>query len=270
MTKNLDRRTFLKGAGALLALPFIGQACTSLAPVLDQDSVITGAEGGLPVLLYHDISDSFSDAYTASATQFASQMEWLYSNGYSAISLSRLKDSPLPEKAVVITFDDGYASFMDFAFPLLQSYRFKATINIIGNAVGSYLPMAGNRPMLSWDEYRYLTAGGIVDLGCHTFKLHAFRHRGVLDVPEKMLYDDLKLFQETMKREIGRPSGIIAWPYGFYSRRAMEIATQAGFHCMLTSRRGFFGPASPLNEIPRISVGSDMKFETFKSILHSA
>jgi peptidoglycan/xylan/chitin deacetylase (PgdA/CDA1 family) len=112
-------------------------------------------------------------------------MEWLYSNGYSAISLSRLKDSQLPEKAVVITFDDGYASFMDFSFPLLQSYRFKATINIIGNAVGSYLPMAGNRPMLSWDEYRYLTAGGIVDLGCHTFKLHAFRHRGVLDVPEK-------------------------------------------------------------------------------------
>lgn len=265
MTANLDRRTFLKGA--LLALPLIGQASALFPQTLNQDAAVAWTHGDVPVLLYHDISDHFSDAYTVTATQFAGQMEWLYSNGYQAISLRQLSDSQIPEKAIVITFDDGYASFMDFAFPLLRYYNFKATINIIGDYVGSYFSMTGNRPMLSWDEYRDLVAGGSVDLGCHTYKLHVFRHRGVVDVSEKTFYEDINLFQKTMVREIGKPSEIMAWPYGFYTKRTMDIAAQAGILYMLTSQRGFSGSKTPRTEIPRIPVGSDMDFKTFKTIL---
>ena len=269
MTIKLDRRTFLIGAGALLGMPLIGQASALFPETLKKDTAAADVQGGVPVLLYHDISDDFSDAYTVTATQFASQMEWLYCNGYQAVSLKQLADSPLPRKAVVITFDDGYASFMDFAFPLLQYYRFKATINIIGSYVGSYFSMNGNRPMLSWDEYRYLVAGGTVDLGCHTQKLHVFHHRGVVDVPERTLRDDLDLFQKTMTAEIGKPSEIMAWPYGFYSGNTMKIAAQAGFQYMLTSQRGFWGSKSLKTETPRIPVGNDMDFRTFKSKLGS-
>jgi peptidoglycan/xylan/chitin deacetylase (PgdA/CDA1 family) len=267
MTINLDRRTFLIGAGALLALPLIGQASTLFPQTQNKDTAVAKARGRVPVLLYHDISDYLSDAYTVTATQFASQMEWLYNNGYQAISLKQISDLAIPTKTIVITFDDGYASFMDFAFPLLRYYNFKATINIIGEYVGSYLSVAGNRPMLSWDEYRYLTASGVVDLGCHTYKLHAFRHRGVADVSEKTLHEDIQLFQKTMVREIGKPSEIMAWPYGFYTKRTIEIAAQAGIRYMLTSQRGFLGSKSPMTEIPRIPVGNDMDFKTFKSIL---
>lgn len=268
MTPNLDRRTFLKKAGILLALPLFGQTRTVFASTPIQDTAINDPNG-IPVLLYHDISDHFSDSYTVAATQFASQMEWLFNSGYQAISLRQLTDSPPPKKAVVITFDDGYASFMDFAFPLLQYYHFKATINIIGNCAGSYLSMSGNRPMLSWDEYRCLASGGIIDLGCHTYNLHLFRHRGAMDVPEEKLYEDISLFQQTMIREIGKPAEILAWPYGFYSRKTMDVAAKAGFRYMLTSHRGFFDRKSSITEIPRIPVGGDMDFRTFRSMLNS-
>lgn len=270
MTMTLDRRTFLKKAGALLALPLIGQACAPFSPVLQRDVGIARSNGGVPILLYHDLSDDTSDEYTVTAAQFAAQMEWLYSNGYQAISLSGLGDRLIPEKAVVITFDDGYASFMDFAFPLFRGYGFKATINIIGEYIGSYIPDGRKRPMLSWDEYRYLTASGIVNLGCHTYNLHVFRHRGAAGVSEGTLRQDLDLFQKTMKREIGKPTEIIAWPYGFYTDSAKAVAAQTGIRYMLTSQRGFLDPAGSFTAIPRINIGGDTTFRTFKSLLGDA
>jgi peptidoglycan/xylan/chitin deacetylase (PgdA/CDA1 family) len=263
MTMNMNRRNFLKTTGAFLALPLIGQTSASFV----WGTTIARTAVSVPVLLYHDISDQYIDEYTVNAAQFATQMEWLYSNGYQAISLSALRRQSIPGRTVVITFDDGYASFMDFAFPLLSNYGFKATINIIGEYSGSYFSFSGNRPMLSWDEYRYLSASGIVDLGCHTNKLHIFRHRGAEGVSPEALRKDLNIFQRSMVREIGKPAEIIAWPYGFYNKNTITVATHEGFTYMLTSKRGFFNPTGSLNEIPRINIDGDTDFSTFKSLI---
>jgi peptidoglycan/xylan/chitin deacetylase (PgdA/CDA1 family) len=260
---NMNRRTFLKTTGALIALPLVGKTCTPLV----WGTTIARTAVSVPVLLYHDISDQYIDEYTVNAAQFATQMEWLYSNGYQAISLSALRRQSIPGRTVVITFDDGYASFMDFAFPLLSNYGFKATINIIGEYSGSYLSFSGNRPMLSWDEYRYLVASGIADLGCHTYKLHIFHHRGAEGVSKETLREDLYLFQKTMVREIGKPSEILAWPYGFYDNSTVTVAAREGFKYMLTSKRGFLDPSGPMNEIPRSNIGGDTDFSTFKSLI---
>ena len=263
MMMNMNRRTFLKTTGALIALPLIGQASASFV----WGTTIARPAGSVPVLLYHDISDQYVDEYTVSAAQFATQMEWLYNSGYQAISLGTLRHHSIPERTVVITFDDGYASFMDFAFPLLRNYGFKATINIIGEYTGSYLSFSGNRPMLSWDEYRYLVDSGIADLGCHTYKLHIFNHRGAEGVSKETLREDLHLFQKTMMREIGKLSEILAWPYGFYDHSTMVVAAREGFKYMLTSKRGFLDPTGTLNEIPRRNIGGDTDFSTFKSLI---
>jgi peptidoglycan/xylan/chitin deacetylase (PgdA/CDA1 family) len=255
MNCYLTRRDFLRTSGAALIL----------SALMPRNLFAGGFK--IPVLLYHDISDQFRDGYTISPSIFAAQMEWLYSHDYRAISLSELNGlaGKSIDKAVIITFDDGYASFMDYAFPLLREYSFRATINVIGQYVGSFLHFGGNRPMLSWDEYRYLIESGVVDLGCYSYSLHV--PGGVLQVSEKILKDDLRLFTEILEKETERNTDILAWPLGIYDRKRMRIAKEAGFKYLLTSREGYLSTDASLSEIPRLNINNRVEFASFKRLV---
>lgn len=250
----LTRRDFFKISGATIFLS------------LPLPKNLLAKAGKIPVLMYHDISDQFRDEYTISPSLFAAQMEWLYSNGYTALSfreVDRFMEGG-DERKVIITFDDGYSSFMDYAFPLLREYKFEAVLNIIGHYVETYIRLGANRPMLSWDEYRYLSKSGVVDLGCHTYNLHAYGHRGVLGVPEKVLRKDLLLFQDTLKKEMGKTTEILAWPYGLYSKKSIEIAKDVGFKYILTSNEGYLGHRSNFHEIPRLNINNKLDIASFR------
>ena len=253
MKLEITRRAFLQSAAAILLMPKMSFASQTVQTV------------SIPVLLYHDISYEVTDDYTLSPGLFASQMEWLYNNGYRAISFSDLENNTSLERAVIITFDDGYASFITYAFPFLQMYGFKATMNIIGQYVGSYLTDRINRPMLSWDEYRYLASSGLVSLGCHTERLHVHRNRGVLGVSGNELLDDLKRFQQNFMKQMGSTTDIIAWPYGFYNENSISIARQAGFRYILTSKEGMYKNPGNFGDIPRNNITNNDGLLTFQS-----
>ncbi len=252
---NLTRRGFLKlSGGAFLLFSRIGKGTTKEAR-------------NIPVLLYHDISDIFKDDYTVSPAQFAAQMEWLYEEGYQTLFFSEIDSSKGEEfeKMILITFDDGYASFLDYAFPLLQAYQFKATVNVIGREVGTFISLGGNRPTLSWDEYRYLLKSGWVDLGCHTYHLHL--RGGVLSVSEDRLREDLERFQEEVQKEIGRKLEILSWPFGLFDERRIRIAKELGFRYFLTSTEGFFRKGSGIEAIPRLNINGRLDLLSFKRYL---
>lgn len=252
----LTRREFLKLSGTAFAL--------SLS--LPKNLFASGIT--IPVLLYHDISDGYRDEYTISPSNFASQMEWLYSDGYKALSLREILNVKDAQRRFILTFDDGYRSFVDYAFPLLMEYNFKATINIIGQYVGTFFIVGnGNRPMLSWDEYRHLIESGLVDLGCHTYNLHEFSHRGVLGVSEEEIIKDLSLFQETFKKEIGIHAEILAWPFGLYDKESIEIARNAGFKYILTSNEGYFDRNGSRYAIPRLNINDKLDLLSFQEYI---
>lgn len=252
---TLTRRDFFKVcAGTFLIPPIITQRgwCNS---------------GKIPVLLYHDISNTIKDDYTISPAQFAAQMEWLYSEGYQTLLFHEIRSIPEDklEKKIVITFDDGYASFIDYAFPLLQIYQFKATLNLIGARVGTFLRFGENRPLLSWEEYRYLLRSGLVDLGCHTYELH--HSRGVLSVSDSKLHSDLERFQEVAQRETGSPFKVLAWPFGYFNEQSIQIAKKLGFQYFLTSKEGFFQRTSGWDKIPRLNVNYKLDLVSFKQYI---
>lgn len=251
----MTRRDFLQTLAAVMAV--------TILPLRSD-----GSSGqAVPVLLYHDIHAVKEDEYTIVAPAFASQMEWLYSHGYQAISLQDLSDGRIPERSVVITFDDGYASFLVYALPLMEHYVFKTTLNIIGRYVGTYCNIGINRPMISWDEYRHLVSTGLVSLGYHTYNLHNFEKGGVRGVTQEAFYRDLMSFQETMMHELGRSSDIIAWPFGLYHKRHIEMAEKAGFKYLLTSAPETYHIGQSLLEIPRIAVGGGVDLKTFKILI---
>lgn len=249
---RISRREFIRLGGAL--------AASICAPALAR-----GASAGVPVLLYHDISDGFGDTYTISPSLFAAHMEWLHNNGFHAVPLRDIARPPGNGKAVVITFDDGYASYMEYAHPLFREYGFHSTINVIGSLAGSYLPGPGNRPLLAWDEYRHLLLSGLVDIGCHTHGLHSAARKGVLGVSGEAFRQDLRAFREALRRETGRSTDILAWPYGLYDAKRVSIAREEGFRFLLTSREDSFPASGDVAEIPRRNIDNLYDITSFRA-----
>lgn len=260
---SMTRRTFLKitGAAALstAALPYTLDAAGS------EPSLIR-----VPVLLYHTISDLVHDDYTISPSTFSAQMEWLYASGYRALTLKDAGEFLRRDagRAVVITFDDGDTSFIDYAFPLLKEYGFTATMNIIGKAVETHKHIDIDRPVMSWDECRYLLASGLIELGCHSYALHS--PGGVLTASYEAIGADLERFQEHARKELGRPCTTLAWPYGIYDAKCIEIARRAGFTHLLTSRRGFLEKGSDMSDLPRLNVNNAFDLASFRKYLGAA
>lgn len=255
---SLTRREFIKLSGAVVAsLPFSGYA--------------SAYTENIPVLMYHDITYEQQEEETVSPALFAAQMEWLYGAGYHAISFEDL-GSLSPEsakRAVIITFDDGYATFMDYAYPLFTEYGFKSTINVIGKYAGGFI--SGGDARLSWDECRFLIADGLVEIGCHTYDLHAWR--GQLSRAEaiaafnEQLPKDLSAFQEVYARELGRPARILAWPYGRYDDNSIRIAKRAGFQFILSSRHRYFNQNDGLDDVPRFTIDNKAPLPLFRKIV---
>ena len=253
---NLTRRQFLKFSGAAvlsLAVPRHGQAQAVR----------------IPVLLYHDLSIHPGEEETVMPSAFASQMEWLYGMGYRAVSFEEIDslDVDRARRAVIITFDDGPASFMDHAFPLLAEYRFKATVTVIGNQVDSVA--SSHDPSLSWDECRFLVKSGLVEIGCHTNALHVWGKGSspalTLAAFNEKLGKDLAAFRDRYRRELGRPATVLAWPYGRYDSTSIEIAKQEGFRYLLTSNRGYLERGGDRSAVPRWSVNHDADLLAFRN-----
>jgi peptidoglycan/xylan/chitin deacetylase (PgdA/CDA1 family) len=258
---SLTRREFLKLSGAVVvSLPFSGYAEYAAADAVN-----------IPVLMYHDISYQLREEETISPPLFAAQMEWLYDAGYRAVSFEEVDSLKAEDmrRAVIITFDDGYASFSDFAYPLFTEYGFKSTINIIGRHAGGFI--SGNDPRLSWDECRSLAASRMVEIGCHTYDLHAWHgnlsRADAIAAFNERLPQDLSSFQKVYTSELGRPAKILAWPYGRYDNNSIKIAKRAGFDYILSSNHHYFEQSDGRLDIPRFTIDNDAPLPLFRKIV---
>jgi peptidoglycan/xylan/chitin deacetylase (PgdA/CDA1 family) len=219
----------------------------------------------VPVLMYHNIA-FHDDEYTIAPPFFAAQMEVLYSEGYQPVFIHELAAGRSVENPIVITFDDGYTSFGDYVFPLLEIYEFKATMNIIGKYMNSFSRIDGNR--LSWDECRYMLRTGLVEFGCHTYDLHDFFLLQRQGITSETIAADLQRFQKRYMQELGRSAEVLAWPYGIYNSMMIQQGKKAGFKYMLTSSSAPFSiDRTSLFEIPRINIGNTMNMRIFKQAI---
>ena len=248
----------------------------------------------LTVLSYHEVTDparSLQPLYAVTPTDFVRQMDWLRNRGYHFVSVSEVLASrhggkPLPEKAVLITFDDGYQSVYDNAWPVLKLFRIPAVIAVVGSWLeakgtadfdGKKLP---REELLSWDELREMTQSGLVEVGSHAFDLH----RGILGNPQgnlqpaattrrylpeekryedeaayaKRVRDDLERNGELVRKRTGKPPRVISWPYGRYNRTTREIAERLGMPIGLTLDDGANMHDTPLWGLRRILVERGM------------
>jgi peptidoglycan/xylan/chitin deacetylase (PgdA/CDA1 family) len=222
----------------------------------------------VPILCYHNLGPQSKGRLLLAASQFEQQMRYLKSEGYRVISLGDFIEwmqgkRQLPRRSVVLTFDDGYRAFREFAYPLLKELGFTATLFVYTDYVGA------GRNALSWDDLKVLQADGF-DVQAHS-KTHGDLRKatGESDAQHAArmqleLAEPLKLFQ----RHLGRASERLAYPYGRADDDVVARVKEIGYVAAFTVRRqGSPAFVQPLR-VNRSQIYSEMSLEDFAKNLN--
>jgi len=169
---------------------------------------------GLPILMYHKVSDNQNDKLTISADRLDGQLACLRRLGYQSVSFSDLREHerfgvPLPEKPVILTFDDGYLNMYDLARPLLRKHGFSATVFLPTKYIGGFNDWdGGTERLMSEKQIRSLAASGI-DLG-----LHSHRHENYARYSASEIESDINDCVRSLEAVVGKFDRVFAYPFG--------------------------------------------------------
>ncbi len=218
----------------------------------------------IPVLVYHalmDAEDPGAHFVHVLKEEFSRQMQWLYEQGYKTLSLDELYEAitgkhEIPDKAVVLTFDDGYSSLFTHATPVLQKYGFKAVLFLTTGAVGcdSYkclpnceLYPADDRP-LNWDELLQMKAS------CWDIQAHGHRHFAHADLSPTELEQEIMDCNKSIKAHLGHIPRYYCYPYGSYTVGTLRGITKLNMKAAFSVQPGFASRKSDIRRIFRIGV----------------
>ncbi len=175
----------------------------------------------VPILLYHRISEGEPEnRYEVSVENFRLQMEYLSKNGFTTITpvqLSKviLKGGDLPLKPIIVTFDDGYRSVYEFAFPILQQYGLQGVVYVITGYVGAPT---------------YMNADQLVELFANGWEIgsHTVSHEDLVKNPSHA-YDQMVGSKLYLEKLLGTKELTIAYPYGKADENITRRAARYGY-----------------------------------------
>lgn len=233
-----------------------------------------GAEA-FTVLCYHDVEEVANDpdGMTVSTANLTAHFAWLRENGYKVIDIDDLLAARegkrlLPEKAVLLSFDDGYASFYRTVFPLLKAFDYPAVLALVGRWIetpaGETVPYGDlqvpREHFMSWEEIREVADSKLVEIASHSYDLHhgelanpqgntqpamTTRHydqasgRYETDAAYRQrLAEDFTRNTELFQERLGRRPRVMVWPYGEYNGLSRELAAEQGMKITLTLEGG--------------------------------
>ena len=204
--------------------------------VIKEEPVVEKKDVKVPILLYHHISnEEFSDGNEISLISpydFRLHMTAIKIN-FTPISLKHYYDYvtcedgsvTIPDNPIIITFDDGYLSNYEIAYPILKELEIPATIFIITDTVGE---VAGdgkvNYSHFTWEQAREMEASGLIDIESHTASHAAL---GELEINDLVL--ELRKSKYVIEKNLGHECEMIAFPYGSYTDEVLEASKKAGY-----------------------------------------
>lgn len=264
------------------------------------------SENSYTVLSFHDIIDTLPGqrAEQNSTANLTAYLRWLHDNRYNPISFDDVLAAqdgvrPLPERAVMLTFDDGYESFYSRAFPLLKAYGYPSVLAVVGSwmevPAGEMVPWGDKQlpreRFMTWDQVREVADSGLVEIASHSYDLHY----GIIGNPQKnqqpalvtRAYDpetgryedaevsrdrvhaDLAANSKLIKRETGKRPRVMVWPYGAYNGTAIEIARDLGMPIAMTLDTKVNRPSGDLSTIGRLLLMQDPPLDSFVHMMRN-
>lgn len=185
---------------------------------------------GVPILEYHMVNDTEDDAYTVPSEEFAQQLHYLKEQGYTTISLldfikAKKGKEILPDKPIVLTFDDGYVDNYTDLLPILEKENMKATVFIITNTIGT-------EGYLDWAQLRDMQKRNI-EIGSHTAN-----HLPVTTLDEKQKQDELNLSKLLLEWNGINTVFFFSYPNGAYDNETEKILKDGQYLGAVTGDAG--------------------------------
>jgi biofilm PGA synthesis lipoprotein PgaB len=255
------------------------------------------------VLCFHDVRDNLRaefntnnmiDPYAVDTGTLTSIFSWLQANAYhpvtfSAVVASRHGGQPLPPRAVLLTFDDGFKSHHDKVLPLLKQFNYPAVMGIVTSWIDTPMDsgirlsdtiVVPRSTYMSWDELREVARSGLVELACHTHDLHhgavanpqgnelpaATSHLYLKDQKryetdaefESRVHGDLSKCMSQVKQQTGASIRSMVWPYGAQNLTVRTVSSRLGMPTQFTLESGPNTSDIPLDRLRRILATYDI------------
>ncbi|MBJ9985653.1 poly-beta-1,6-N-acetyl-D-glucosamine N-deacetylase PgaB [Acinetobacter sp. S40] len=242
---------------------FLSLSTAMYAQDIKEDAQVH-TQGQFVTLTFHDVRDDVAnrgdrDSYAISTKNLAQFLSWLKQSDWTVIRLediwqARQNNTSLPDKAVLLTFDDGALSSYSRVYPLLKQYQMPAVFAIVtswinGNSQDAY-EAYGQDNLMNWQQMREMQHSDLVEFVSHSDNLH----KGVLANPQQnmepaaitrqflpaskvyendtsyhqRIFDDLKISKSVLDRQLGIDTKAIFWPYGAVTKETEQLAKQAG------------------------------------------
>lgn len=232
----------------LISLPLAAQANVQMPSSIN---------GTTPIFMFHEIGEGPNNLYVPEQ-DFERLMAFLSKEGYRTVTVSQLLDHKMKrgenDKLIALTFDDGYASFYNKAFPILKKYNFNATTFIITDMV--------NTPNhMTWQQLRKLLNGGI-EVGSHS-QTHPYLSK----LDDAALYSQVIGSKQRLEELLNKQVTAFCYPYGDFNEEVIEEVKEAGYKLAVTVHTDISSKKDALYQLPRVNVYGGMTNHTLDSFL---
>lgn len=211
----------------------------------------------LPVVMYHLVLDDATRLgdFTISPKMFENDVDCILKNGYTPINFADLNayvydNKPLPEKPIMITFDDGFYNNYHYIFPIIKEKNIKIVLSVIGSLSERDSRTNEKNPYytyLTWEDLSIMHNSNLVEIQNHTYNLHNYtdKEKGVLkrvgetdENYKKRIYDDFLKNHNLIKEKTGANCSVMTFPFGISTKKSEEIAKQIGYRASMSCIEG--------------------------------
>lgn len=213
----------------------------------------------VPIIMYHSIMKKSSQfgKYVITDNEFEKDISYLKEHGYTSINMTELINfvyggSELPDKPVIITFDDGNLNNYIYGKPVLEKYGMKAVISIVGTYTESFSkspPPTEDPPyaFASWSQIKEISDSGFFEIQNHTYNLHLINKQiyGIKkksgETPEnykERLTSDISKLQDKISEVTGVTPNTFTYPFGYVSKESKDVLKNLGFKATLSCAEG--------------------------------
>lgn len=212
---------------------------------------------GIPALMYHSISTIPGNPLGVPVKQFREEMEWLRRQNYHSVSLEEfyralVSKSQIPDKPVLITFDDGYEDNYTEAWPILKQNGFRAAFFIITDSVGP--------GMMTWPQLNELVRQGN-SIGSHTV-----HHLDLATLSYKQQESELLTSKEALESHLGIRIEALCFPSGRYNDTTLKLMPKAGYLLGFTTKPGRVHWKDDVLTLKRLRISGGMSLDSFKEL----
>jgi peptidoglycan/xylan/chitin deacetylase (PgdA/CDA1 family) len=230
------------------------------------------------ILMYHSISDHAAPKFkqfTVSPALFADHMAYLHQHAYTPITVTQYvhalsqgggASSVLPERPVVLTFDDGFADFFTDALPVLKQFNFTATLYVATafvNSTSRWLQREKEmtRPMVTWEQLTEISAQGI-ECGSH-----GHRHLQLDTLPSSVVQEEIIHSKLLLERYLGGNVSSFAYPFGYYTAGARRQVQEAGYTSACAVKHTISSETTDSFALARLMVKADTSVNALATLL---